>query len=70
MYQKADDTKNDMILNVLAWVDHIKPKYCVFENVKGFLNYRIITIVHSTSNFSIQRASKAHSERLIGAADP
>ena len=39
MFQKANDVKSHLILNLLSWVDFLEPKYCVFENVKGFLQY-------------------------------
>lgn len=41
MYQKASDVKSNLILNVLSWVDFLKPKYCIFENVRGFLSFRL-----------------------------
>jgi hypothetical protein len=41
MFKRADDKKSDLILTVLSWVDHIKPKYCLFENVPGFLGYKL-----------------------------
>jgi len=30
-----------LILNLLSWVDHIEPKYIMFENVRGFLSFRL-----------------------------
>lgn len=41
MYQRADDRKSHLILNLLSWVDFLRPKYCCFENVRGFLGYGI-----------------------------
>ncbi|KAF9225292.1 S-adenosyl-L-methionine-dependent methyltransferase [Gyrodon lividus] len=41
MYPKANDTKNNLILNVLSWVDFLKPQYCIFENVRGFLQFNL-----------------------------
>ena len=41
MFQKADDIKSDQILNVLAWVDFLRPKWCYFENVRGFMNFNL-----------------------------
>ncbi|THH10396.1 hypothetical protein EW145_g1368 [Phellinidium pouzarii] len=41
MYQKADDLQNELFLNTISWVDHLRPKYCLFENVEGFTSYRI-----------------------------
>ncbi|KAG2149402.1 S-adenosyl-L-methionine-dependent methyltransferase [Suillus cothurnatus] len=39
MYVKANDRKSNLILNVLSWVDFTQPKYCFFENVRGFLSF-------------------------------
>ncbi|KAG2155745.1 S-adenosyl-L-methionine-dependent methyltransferase [Suillus clintonianus] len=39
MYVKAHDRKSNLILNVLSWVDFMQPKYCFFENVRGFLSF-------------------------------
>jgi DNA (cytosine-5)-methyltransferase 1 len=41
MFQKANDMKSNLILNLLSWVDFLEPKYCVFENVRGFLSYNL-----------------------------
>lgn len=41
MYQKANDVKSNLILNVLSWVDYLKPKFCIFENVRGFLRFNL-----------------------------
>ncbi|KAF7975199.1 hypothetical protein HWV62_10266 [Athelia sp. TMB] len=41
MYKKTDDRKSNLILNLLSWVDFLKPDYCLFENVRGFLSYRL-----------------------------
>lgn len=41
MFKKADDRKSNLILNVLSWVDFLKPRYCIFENVRGFLQYSL-----------------------------
>jgi len=40
MFQKANDIKSNLILNLLSPVDFLQPKYCVFENVRGFLSYK------------------------------
>jgi DNA (cytosine-5)-methyltransferase 1 len=44
MFQKANDVKSNLILNLLSWVDFLQPKYCVFENVRGFLSYNLNAI--------------------------
>ncbi|EGO05372.1 hypothetical protein SERLA73DRAFT_68986 [Serpula lacrymans var. lacrymans S7.3] len=41
MYQKANDLKSNLILNVLSWIDFLQPRYCIFENVRGFLQYNL-----------------------------
>jgi DNA (cytosine-5)-methyltransferase 1 len=33
----VDDSRNPLILSQLAWVDFLKPRFCVFENVPCFL---------------------------------
>lgn len=44
MFQKADDKKSNLILNLLSWVDFLKPKFCFFENVRGFLQFSLNAI--------------------------
>ncbi|KAG0703678.1 S-adenosyl-L-methionine-dependent methyltransferase, partial [Suillus ampliporus] len=41
MFVKANDRKSNLILNVLSWVDFMQPKYCFFENVRGFLSFSL-----------------------------
>ena len=41
MFQKANDVKSNLILNLLSWVDFLEPAYCIFENVRGFLSYNL-----------------------------
>ena len=41
MFRKAHDRKSHLILNLHSWVDFLKPKYCFFENVRGFLRYNL-----------------------------
>ena len=41
MYQKANDRKSHLLLSLLSWIDHIRPRYCFFENVRGFLSYNL-----------------------------
>ena len=40
-FKDRDDPLNEQYLNVVSWVDHLRPKYCVFENVQGFVEHRI-----------------------------
>ncbi|TFY55316.1 hypothetical protein EVG20_g9367 [Dentipellis fragilis] len=44
MFQKANDRKSNLILNLLSWVDIMRPNYCVFENVKGFLSFNLNSV--------------------------
>lgn len=44
MYQKADDRKSHLMLNLLSWVDFLEPEVCVFENVRGFLSYSLNSV--------------------------
>ncbi|OJA18063.1 hypothetical protein AZE42_05415 [Rhizopogon vesiculosus] len=41
MFVKANDRKSNLMLNVLSWVDFMQPKYCFFENVRGFLSFSL-----------------------------
>lgn len=41
MFQRADDKKSNLILNLLSWVDFLRPKFCFFENVRGFLQFSL-----------------------------
>lgn len=41
MFQRASDSKSTLMLTALSYVDFLKPKYCIFENVRGFLQYRL-----------------------------
>ncbi|KAI0041890.1 hypothetical protein FA95DRAFT_636925 [Auriscalpium vulgare] len=44
MFQKANDVKSNLILNLLSWVDFLRPNHCVFENVRGFLSFSLNTV--------------------------
>ena len=41
MFQRANDSKSNLILTALSYVDFFRPPYCVFENVRGFLQYNL-----------------------------
>lgn len=41
MYRRANDRKSHLILNLLSWVDFLQPRFCFFENVRGFLTYNL-----------------------------
>ncbi|KAF8079195.1 S-adenosyl-L-methionine-dependent methyltransferase [Lyophyllum atratum] len=39
MYKKAGDTKSNLILTALSFVDHLRPSLFYFENVPGFQKF-------------------------------
>jgi DNA (cytosine-5)-methyltransferase 1 len=43
MWKRADDPKSNAILNSLAYIDFIRPKWVIFENVRGFLQFNLGT---------------------------
>ncbi|EPQ59985.1 S-adenosyl-L-methionine-dependent methyltransferase [Gloeophyllum trabeum ATCC 11539] len=47
MFQRADDRKSNLILNLLSWIDFIRPKFCFFENVRGFLSFNLMSYQES-----------------------
>ncbi|THV06517.1 S-adenosyl-L-methionine-dependent methyltransferase [Dendrothele bispora CBS 962.96] len=42
MYKRSDDPKSNLLLTTLSEVDRLKPNYCFFENVPGFLSHRLM----------------------------
>lgn len=40
-FKKANDPKSNLILTALSYVDFLRPRYCYFENVRGFLQYSL-----------------------------
>ncbi|TFK17694.1 S-adenosyl-L-methionine-dependent methyltransferase [Coprinopsis marcescibilis] len=40
-FKKANDPKNNLVLNALSFVDAIRPDLVMFENVPGFLFHRL-----------------------------
>ena len=38
-FKHSHARKSHLILTLLSWVDFLRPKYCLFENVRGFLSY-------------------------------
>ena len=41
MYKSETDKKSALILPTLSFVDLVQPRYCYFENVPGFLQYKL-----------------------------
>jgi len=37
MYKRRNDPKSNLLLSALSEVDRLRPKYCFFENVPGFV---------------------------------
>jgi DNA (cytosine-5)-methyltransferase 1 len=48
MYRSAESSKTFLVLNLLSFVDTIKPKYCVFENVRGIVQWRLMAVRQDT----------------------
>lgn len=42
-FKKANDPRSNLILTALSYIDFLRPKYCYFENVRGFLQFSIKT---------------------------
>ena len=40
-FKNPGNPLNEMYVNVVAWVDHLRPKYCLFENVEHFVHHEI-----------------------------
>ncbi|KAF4604708.1 hypothetical protein EYR40_003486 [Pleurotus pulmonarius] len=40
-FKKANDPTSNLILTALSYVDFLRPKYCYFENVRGFLQFNL-----------------------------
>lgn len=40
-FQDVRDIKSNLILNALSWIDFYRPMLCYFENVAGFLQFRV-----------------------------
>ncbi|KAI0095061.1 S-adenosyl-L-methionine-dependent methyltransferase [Irpex rosettiformis] len=47
MYQRANDKKSHLILNLLSWIDFLRPRHCFFENVRGFIHYSLNATQHN-----------------------
>ncbi|KAI0312834.1 S-adenosyl-L-methionine-dependent methyltransferase [Amylostereum chailletii] len=41
MFQNVNDSKSYLLLNLLSWVDFLKPRFCFFENVDGILQWNL-----------------------------
>ncbi|KAF4607079.1 hypothetical protein EYR38_001136 [Pleurotus pulmonarius] len=40
-FKKVNDSRSNLILTALSYVDFLRPRYCYFENVRGFLQFTI-----------------------------
>lgn len=66
MYQKANDSKSNLILTALSYVDFLRPSYCIFENVRGFLHYRLRA--HQHGEYSVRGGIPMGGLKLVAAA--
>lgn len=66
MYQKANDVKSSLILTALSFVDFLRPSYCIFENVRGFLRYNLRT--RQDGKHSVKGGIPAGGLKLVAAA--
>ncbi|PCH37981.1 S-adenosyl-L-methionine-dependent methyltransferase [Wolfiporia cocos MD-104 SS10] len=41
MFQRANDRKCHLMLNLLSWIDFLRPRYIFLENVQGFLSFNL-----------------------------
>lgn len=41
MFPKVRDLENELFLNTVSWVEFLRPKYCLFENVEGFTSFNL-----------------------------
>lgn len=40
-FPKVRDLENELFLNTLSWVEFLRPRFCVFENVEGFVSFNL-----------------------------
>ncbi|KAL0569980.1 hypothetical protein V5O48_011973 [Marasmius crinis-equi] len=40
-FKQAGNVKSNLILNALSWIDFLKPKFCLFENVPAFKDEKL-----------------------------
>ncbi|KAF8559884.1 S-adenosyl-L-methionine-dependent methyltransferase [Imleria badia] len=66
MYQRANDMKSNLILTALSFVDFLRPSYCIFENVRGFLQYNLRT--HQDGKYSVKGGIPMGGLKLVTAA--
>ena len=41
---KPTHKKADLILTALSWIDHLKPEFCLLENVQSFLDFKLNSV--------------------------
>lgn len=63
MFQKANDVKSHLMLNLLSWIEFLKPRFCFFENVRGFLQYGINGV--QASRYKVQGGIAAGGLKFI-----
>jgi DNA (cytosine-5)-methyltransferase 1 len=68
MFQKADDRKTNLILPVLSFIDFLKVKFVVFENVRGFLSFNLSSVqagLHRTEGGIVMGGLKLVTASLV-----
>jgi DNA (cytosine-5)-methyltransferase 1 len=68
MFRKADDRKSNLILPVLSFIDFLKVKFVVFENVRGFLSFNLSSVqagLHRTEGGVVMGGLKLVTAALI-----
>lgn len=66
MYRTAKDGKSSLILTALSYVDFLKPSYCIFENVRGFLHYKLRA--RQAGKYSVKGGISMGGLKLVAAA--
>lgn len=66
MFQRTEDKKSNLILTALSFVDFLKPSYCIFENVRGFLRYNLRA--HQDGKHSVKGGMPVGGLKLVVAA--
>ncbi|KAK1226494.1 hypothetical protein PQX77_010578 [Marasmius sp. AFHP31] len=63
-FKQEGSVKSNLILNALSWVDFLKPKYCLFENVPAFKEEKL-SIPHTQRTDGIRDAVQSGYFKLL-----
>ncbi|KAL0068402.1 hypothetical protein AAF712_004480 [Marasmius tenuissimus] len=63
-FKQEGSVKSNLILNALSWVDFLKPKYCLFENVPAFKDEKL-SIPHTQRTDGIRDAVQSGYFKLL-----